>query len=161
MKIECQRRWGQPKLVKPSACKNSNLLGSVKFSWTGGKGPQCKVWLHDDTVYVLHRDWFSSCMPFKDAIKAGIITEKDVRQNKIYNDNFGCVVLRNEAVISFCLPDLSRFILNNRFALVQELAAMLEVNWAGLEGLHRWEDFFMDILKLLMSGEEYNRCNYQ
>jgi hypothetical protein len=149
MKIECQRRWGQPRLVKPGVCKNVNLLGSVKFSWTGGKGPQCKVWLHDDTVYVLHRDWFSGSMSYEDAIKAGIITEKDIKQKFIYSDNFGCVVLRNEAVISFCLPDLSQFMLNSRFALVQEFADMLKVNWTALEGLHRWEDFFMDILKLL------------
>lgn len=152
MKIECQRYWGQPKLVKPKVCNNKNLLGCVKFSWTGGKGAKCKVWVYDNTVYVLHRDWFSSSMSYDEALKKEIINQKQIKQKFAYNDNFGCVVLRSEAVISFDLHDLTKFILDNRFSLVQEFAAMLEVNWTSLEGLHRWEDFFEDLLDLLKSS---------
>ena len=151
MKIECARRWGQPKLIKPKACNNKNLLGSVPFGWGESRPPKCKVWGSNDTVYVLHRDWFSQSISWEEAISRGIIEPEQYREKFIYKNNYGGVILRNEAVISFPVPDLTAFVLNTRFKLVQDFASMLGVDWVDLYALHHWEDFFMEILRLLQS----------
>jgi len=153
MKIECSRKWGQPKLGKPKECSKANLLGSVAFSWTGCTGPKCKVWKSGNIIYVLHRDWFSPSISYEKAIELGIISPSQYRQKFVYKDNFGGVVLRNEAVISFAIPDVRNFILDSRFQLMQEFAEMLGVNWTALDALHRWEDFFEEILRLIIKME--------
>jgi hypothetical protein len=90
-------------------------------------------------IYVLHRDWFSEGISYDEAKRRGLVGE---RKNKfIYNDNFGGVILRNEAVISFGVP-------NNVQNLMEQLARLLGEEWYQLHNLHRWEDFFGDILKL-------------
>jgi hypothetical protein len=156
MKIECMRRYGQPKLEKPKECSNKNLIGSVRFSF-GEKAVQCKVWRCVDTIYVLHRDWFSDCISFEEAERRGMNVKH--RKKFIYDDNFGGVILRNEAVISFSLPDISRFILDNRFELVKKFSAMIGVEWFDLHCLHRWEDFFEEILKLIKTNGEDSHDN--
>jgi len=159
MKIECSRRWGQPKLTKPKECNNKNLLGSVPFSWGEGKKPKCKVWKSDDTIYVLHRDWFSQSISWEEAISREIIKPEQYREKFVYKNNYGGVVLRNEAIISFKMPDLTEFILNVRFKLVQEFASMMGEVWTDLYALHRWEDFFEEILRLLKSDKEKTKEN--
>ena len=154
MKIECSRCFGQPKLNKPKECNNINLLGSITFNWGFRKGVKCKVWKSGETVYVLQRDWFSPCISFEEAISHGIIKPEQHRKKFIYNDNFGGVILRSEAVISFQMPDLTAFILDTRFDLVKEFALMLGEDWTDLSDLYRWEDFFEDILKLLISTQK-------
>ena len=151
MKIECARHWGQPKLVKPKACNNKNLLSFVSFGWGESRPPKCKVWRSNDTVYVLHRDWFSQSISWEDAISRGIIEPEQYREKFIYKNNYSGVILRNEAVISFPVPDLTTFVLNTRFKLVPDFAFMLGVDWVDLHALHHWEDFFMEILRLLQS----------
>jgi len=152
LKIECRRRWGEPKLKKPKECNNKTLLGSVNFTF-GEKYVKCKVWLCGSTVYVLHRDWFSPSITHEEAYKRGIIDSATRYQKFIYNDNFGGVILRSEAVLSFQLPDMSRFILDNRFALVKEFAEMVHREWFDLPQVCRWEDFFEEILKLVKESE--------
>jgi len=148
MKVECMRYYGQPKLVKPKECNNKNLLGSVRFSF-GKKPVKCKVWLCNNLVYVLHRDWFSDFITFDEAEKRGLI--KPVKNKFVYRDNFGGVLLRNEAVLSFSVPDTKEGLLKNRFLLTKEFSEMLGVNWADLYNLHRWEDFFEEIIELLQA----------
>ena len=158
MKIECSRCWGDPKLNKPKECNNKNLLGSVPFSRGTKPNPKCKVWKSGNTVYVLHRDWFSESISWEEAIEHGIVKPERYHKKFVYSDNFGGVILRNEAVISFQMPDLTAFILDTRFELVQEFALMLETAWFNLYALHRWEDFFEKILKLLQSKQESEMC---
>gem|GEM_PF-1918507 len=147
MKLECVRYFGEPPLKKPKECNNKTLLGSVRYA--GHDKPcKCKLWLSGDTVYVLHRNWFSNTIGFDEAFKLGII-KKTPNSKFVYDDNFGGVILRNEAIFSFKLPDMSRFILDSRFALVKEFADMRGVEWYNLYGIHRWEDFFEEILKLI------------
>lgn len=147
MRVICQRRWGQPKLVKPKECNNKNLLGSVNFAFFG-KGTKCKVWQYENTIYILHRDWFSDCISFDEAAERGII---EPRHGKfIYKDNFGGgVILRNEAVFCFEMPDMTKFILDSRLDLIKQFSTMLGVKWFDLYAIHRWEDFFMEVLTLI------------
>lgn len=144
MKIVCSRNYGEPKLIKPKVCNNQNLIGSVIWNLKC----KCKVWKVENTIYVLHRDWFSNCIDSDNAVKMGII--KPIKNKFVYNDTFSVVVLRNEALLSFEAPDLSKFILDNRFLLIKELAELLGVEWYDIYELCRWEDFFERILKLLM-----------
>ena len=83
MKIECLRCFGQLKLNKPKECNNINLLGSVAFNRGFRKGVKCKVWKSGETVYVLQRDWFSSCISFEEAISHGIIKPEQPRKKFI------------------------------------------------------------------------------
>ena len=103
MKIECMRTYGYPKLVKPKPCCNKNLIGSVKFSRF--KPVQCKVWLFNGTIYVLNRDWFSECISFDLAEQRSIFVNRN--EKFIYRNNFGDVILRNEAVISLYCQTVS------------------------------------------------------
>ena len=138
--VVCERKYGQSKLTKPSACNNANLIGSVDFSF-GEKPVKCKVWKNNNVVYVLHRDWFSDCISFDEAERRGMIDKKQRGSKFIYDDNFGCVVLRNEAMLSFGIP-------NSKSNLVRRFSSLLGVEWYGLHNLCRWEDFFADILEL-------------
>jgi len=147
MKLECVRYFGEPPLKKPKECNNKTLLGSVRYA--GHDKPcKCKIWLVGDTVYVLHRNWFSNSIGFDEAFKLGIV-KKTPNSKFVYEDNFGGVILRNEAIFSFKLPDMQRHFLDNRFDLTKEFADMRGVEWYNLYGIHRWEDFFEKILKLI------------
>jgi hypothetical protein len=153
-KIECSRKYGEPKLKKSTVCKNENLDGTV--FWSDGQTKcACKVWTYADRIYVLHRDWFSKSISIPEALKRGLLTTE--KKKFIYNDNFGGVILRNEAIISFNVPPLDKFILDNCFSLVKEFAEMLGDEWCDLYLLHRWEDFFEAILKLKMN-KEVRKC---
>ena len=136
MKIECARHWGQPKLIKPKACNKKNLLSSVSFGWGEGRPPKCKVWRSNNTIYVLHRDWFSPSVSWEDAISRGIIKPEQYREKFIYKNNYSGVILRNEAVISFPAPDLTAFILDTRFRLCVHAGRGLDgpVRFAPLGG---------------------------
>jgi len=72
LRILQQRSYGQPKLKKPAACKNINLLGSVDFAFE--KSVKCRVWRAGDVVYVLHRDWFSECISYDEAERRGVVS---------------------------------------------------------------------------------------
>lgn len=144
MEVLCSRIWGGAKLKKPKPCNNKNLLGTV--SWINKC--QCKVWVDEDIVYVWHRDWFSRWIPIPEAEKRGLI---DKRKNKfIYNDNFGSVVLRNEAIFSFKIPNLDTPMWILRYQMIQEFASMMDMDYLDL--MHwDWEFFFEQIIELLQT----------
>ena len=91
LEIISSRRYGEPKLEKPKELKGIKQSGGAMF------GPKCKcpVFVIESSMYVKHRDWFSRSISIPEAVNRGIISKQ---KNKfIYNDNFGSVVLRNEA----------------------------------------------------------------
>lgn len=98
MEIICERFYGEPKLKKPKCLNNKTLLGSVDFHKT-----KCKLWKVENEYYLLIRDWFSDFISFDKALKLGIIDKYNGKF--VYNDNFGSVVLRNEAIIKFTRED--------------------------------------------------------
>ena len=96
------RRHIDPKLAKPKELKG--IKPSGKVMWLGDKAT-CQYFIKDNDVYIKHRDYFSPtyCKP------EDIGTPLEYRLNKygikpaknkfIYPDNWGAIVLRNEAWI--------------------------------------------------------------
>lgn len=147
MEIVCERQYGQPKLKKPTFLKPANLLGSVKF----GKA-SCKIWKVGDDYYLLHRDWFSDMMPFVEAVKCGLIKERPKRF--LYNDSWGVVVFRNEALLKFTREDWQTPGISSSTNIVMKLSKMLGLGETGLCG-HSWEYLFEQCIKL--AG--YDECD--
>lgn len=85
------RIYGDPKLRSLKQLHiDAEKIGSITF----GKC-KCPVYKNRYRIYIKHRDWFSESISIDEALEYGIIEKK---KNKfIYNDNFGSVVLRNEA----------------------------------------------------------------
>ena len=98
MEIICERVYGEPKLKKPKFLKNDNLVGSVRFN----EHCKNKLWKVEDTYYMLCRDWFSKSISLEEAKK---VFNRATRNKFVYNDSWGEVVLRNEALISFTRED--------------------------------------------------------
>ena len=146
MEIVCSRVYGEPKLKKPKFLNNKNLIGSAKFSQA-----TCKVWLVEDEVYILHRDWFSSYIGRQEAFEKGLTAS--FSKKFVYNDNFGSLVLRNEAIIKFKKPDLNKFIIDNRNSLIEELAEMRKIDIVDLSN-YEWEYLFEQVLDLLEEHEQ-------
>lgn len=128
--IHSRRRWGEPKLVKPQALKNNKKSFSV--DWIP-KRCRCSCFILENDVYVLHRD-FGSINVYGSAYKG--------KSKFIYNDNFGCVVLRGEAWL--VLKDLVLDIQNEVFEvkIFQSLAEQI----SGSLGSFEWERFFERII---------------
>lgn len=154
-KIECERFYGQPKLIKTKDCNNKNKIGSVDFI------PQkCKstLWVNEkERVFVLHRDWFSVAISRDEAIERNLLS-KPAREKFIYRDNWGSVVLRNEAVFSFDFPDLEIFPPKNTAHLTECFFAHLKNSGRTDEDVWpsvfmEWERYFERILRCLTGTE--------
>lgn len=91
IEIIAERKWGEPPLKKPKALNGVKQLGSVPF----GSKCKCPVYVTRTDIYLKHRDFFSPCISLQRAKEHGIIDNWN--HKFIYNDNFGGVVLRNEA----------------------------------------------------------------
>lgn len=95
------RTYGQPKLKKPKELEGVALVFSVDYV---PRKCRCQIFIHDDDVWVKHRDYFSSCfkMPMEDLgmpLEALLIKHFNVHKSKkrVYSDAWGSVVLRQEA----------------------------------------------------------------
>lgn len=87
------RYYGDPKLQKPKELKGIKEAFSVDYI---PKKCKCKVYIVGDDVWIHHRDFFSQTIYDHNV---------EFRKKFIYNDTFGCIVLRNEAYIhikDFC-----------------------------------------------------------
>lgn len=102
--IYSYRLYGQPKLAKPKELKG------IKQSFTAQWNPkcQCQCFIKDNDLWIKHRDFFSSShKPQKEDIGSPLSyrMKKYFGQSKsekfIYADNWGSIVLRNEAWIVF------------------------------------------------------------
>jgi hypothetical protein len=142
MKILKQRVYGQPKLDKPTMCNNKNLIGTIKFN----KSCTCKVWKDDSTYIILHRDWFSESISIDEAIARGLQGNK--RNNFVYNDNWGCVVLRNEALMEITADDLLHTnYINLSSELLRRFEKIIGVEAYSLER-YEWCNFFEQFARL-------------
>lgn len=83
--IYSQRKYGEPKLQKPKELKN--IKQSFSVDWIPKKC-KCKCFITGKDLYILHRD-FGSTEIYN--------SNYEFRKKFIYNDTFGCVVLRGEA----------------------------------------------------------------
>ena len=99
MEVICKRFYGEPKLKLPDFCNKGNFIKGIPFN----KHCTNKLWKHKNNYYILFRDWFSSFISFDKAIELGIIEKRKMKF--CYDDNFGSVVLRNEALVKFNRDD--------------------------------------------------------
>lgn len=141
MKIEilCSRTYAEPKLTKPKQLKRVGPIGVIKFSKAS-----CQVFELDDVVYIKHRDWFSPSISIPEAVALGVI---DKRKSKfIYNDNFGSIVLRNEAWLAI-RGDLTGFKPLVARELVRETERVLGLPEYDLE-YYDWVHFYEQLIDL-------------
>ena len=106
MELICERRYGEPKLIKPKCCNNKTLLGNVPFIYAKRRvACNNKLYKDNNTYYLLVRDWFSQSITRKEAVELGLL--KELKQKFCYDDGeqASTVVLRNEAIISFTRAD--------------------------------------------------------
>lgn len=104
IEIISKRVYGEAKLKKPKELDGIKEIGSVNF---GAGKCKCPVFATETHIYVKHRDFFSPFISLQKAKELGML--KTIKKKFIYNDNFGSVVLRNEAWIRF-----PRWLLNGR-----------------------------------------------
>ncbi len=145
MELICCRDWGQPKLVKPKFCNNKTLLGTVNFI----ANCKCKVWCYNNEYYILHRDWFSRFISYDEAVAHGLVKQYNCKF--IYNDNFGGVVLRNEAIIKFAREDWYYPTPSMSTNMCLSLEKMLDEKPYSLAN-NVWESFFERCLQLITSN---------
>lgn len=131
--IPYMRFYGEPKLTKPKELKGIKQLTSIDFIPNKCK---CKIFVKDNDVWILHRDFFSE-----------VVSEHDYKFRKkfIYNDTFGCVVLRNEAYI--CIENLMNHTNNRKIVscILRQLEQILHFNEYELEP-SEWERFFEKVV---------------
>lgn len=136
VKIISKRKYGEPRLQKPKELKG------IKQSFSVNWNPKCKCqcYVKDNNLYIKHRDFGSIDI-------YGLTLEQkkkmiNINQKFIYNDNFGCVVLRGEAWI--LLEDFIIDIKNNVFPpkLFYNLAEQI----TGDIGNCEWERFFEKVI---------------
>lgn len=128
--IHSKRVWGQPKLLKPKELKG--IKQSFSVDWIPKKCV-CKCFILNNDFYIQHRDFGSINIHNHN---------HEFRRKFIYNDTFGCVVLRGEAWIK-----IENFIIdirNNIFPpkLFENLAEQI----SGEIGDCEWERFFEKII---------------
>lgn len=139
MKIISERSWGDPKLPKPKILKGIKQSGSAQF----GKC-KCPVFFTEEKVYVKHRDWFSASIPIPEAERLGIIDK--IKNKFIYNDNFGSVVLRDEAWLEID-RDFGNFEPDEVNTLIYKLSVVTGYEYWDLAH-YTWVKFFEDIYRL-------------
>lgn len=107
--IISQRKWGEPKLKKPE-----EINGKPNFSITYSNIEQgkckCPVYIIDNDMYILHRDWHSNSMNvynYNSKYNQNISLSK----KRLYDDGIKRVILRDEAWIK--LTDISECKLND------------------------------------------------
>lgn len=147
MQIIRSRVYGEPKLKKPKFCNNKNLLGVV--TWSSCGKCKCKLWKHRDKYYLLHKDWFSSSVSKERAKELGII--ESYNGKFIYNDNYGGVILRNEALIEFSRKDWVSPTPSMTTNLCLATGKMLgQQPWTFVE--YSWEHVYEQCLNLITSN---------
>ncbi len=138
--ISSSRQYAQPKLKKPKELKGVKQSFSVDWIY---KKCRCSCFINGNDLWIKHRDFNSID-----------VYELENKKNKkfIYNDNFGCIVLRGEAWI--LLRDFVLDIENNVFthSLVWSLAEQI----TGEVGCGEWERFFE---KVIMEYGRYSKEN--
>lgn len=93
------REYGEPKLKKPVELRGVKQLLSVPYQKC-----RCQVFVHEDDVWIKHRDYFSPSMetaPEDSGAPLSYLADKYLDETKkkkfIYDDGWGSIVLRQEA----------------------------------------------------------------
>lgn len=134
-----ERSFLEPRLTKPEQLKGLSPIGTIKFSRAS-----CQVFELGNTTYIKHRDWFSRSISIPEAVKAGLIDK--IKKKFIYNDNFGSIVLRNEAWLAI-QGDLTGFKPSVACELVRETERLVGLPEFDLE-YYDWIYFYEQLVDL-------------
>lgn len=149
-----KRHYGEPKLSKPKELSGIKQSFSVDFIH---KKCACQCFIKDNDLWIKHRDYFSStyCKPEDIGAPLSYRMKKYFGEQKkekfIYSDNWGSIVLRNEAWL--CFRNIKPIILRNKNAHKVMLDLMVHndenmyKNKDHSEILMEWERFFERIVK--------------
>ena len=152
------RKYGEPKLEKPKELKGIKVVGSVEFI-KDKCNPQ--YFIKDNDVYVKHTDYFSPmyCRPEDIGMPLSYRCEKygikPKKEKFVYNDNWGAIVLRQEAWIKisgllFLLEEL-----NYSEAAKEIVKEMAKCHKCRAEDIDlEWERFFEKLCKEIKHVEE-------
>lgn len=83
-----------------------------------------------EDFYLLHRDWFSDMLPYDEAMKRGLIGERP--KKFVYNDNYGCIIFRNEVLLKFNREDWQMPGISASTNIVMKLAKILGLDETDL-----------------------------
>lgn len=146
--VYSRRVYGQPKLAKPSELKGVKPIGSATFI---PKRCSPQVFVKDGDVWIKHTDFFSEMWrpPLDDIGKSqDYYLNKYFNQHRTkkftYSDNWGAIVLRNEAWL--CIKNMVGAM---EYMSEREVAREL-CRQMGLEEPWRdWEDFYVNVYRLV------------
>lgn len=133
IKIYSQRRYGEPKLKKPKELHGIKQAFGVDWY---PKKCKCSCFIKGKDIWVKHRDFNSIDVYWlKKNLKC--------RRGFVFNDNFGCLVLRGEAwlIIENLITDIE----NKVFP--PKICASLAEQITGDIGAFHWERFFERIIR--------------
>lgn len=103
------RKYGEPKLPKPSGLKGINKTLSIDYI---PKKARCQIFIKDNDIWIKHVDYFSPSLkvepedigsPLK-VLCEKYIVDSNRKAKFIYDDSWGDIVLKNEAWI--CIENL-------------------------------------------------------
>ena len=92
IRVLVQRKYAEGKITKPKILKGRKPDTTIEFIPKKCTIPVYKTF---GGVIIHHKDFFSSSISIPDAVEKKLISPR--KKKFIYNDNFGSVVLRNEA----------------------------------------------------------------
>lgn len=146
VEVVSRRVYGQQKLKKPSLLSGVSSAFSVDF--IAGKC-RCQCFIHGDDVYVKHRDFGST------EVYGGMYEEHPSHRRKfIYNDSYGCIVLRGEAWLRLC-GVIEDIMAGHRHP---QIANALVVSLFGEPSFGDWYRFFETVAMETIKLKENLRC---
>ena len=159
-----KRYYGEPKLSKPKELSKIKQSFSTDFI---SKKCSCQCFIKDNDLWIKHRDYFSSSYCRTEDIGTPLsyrvqkYCNKQKKEKFIYSDNWGNIVLRNEAWL--CFKNIKPVILRNKNAHKVMLDLMIQndenmsKNKNHYEMLMEWERFFEIICKEYRNFIEENK----
>lgn len=138
--IYSSRRYGEPRLPKPPELKGIKQAFSV--DWIPKKC-RCPCYIKEKDLWIKHRDFGSICLYGKDQEEFAEKHNIKFRNRFVYNDNFGCIVLRGEAWL--LIKDLIIDIENEVF--LPKIFRSLAEQLTGEIGVCHWERFFDKVIR--------------
>jgi hypothetical protein len=144
--VVSSRKYGQPKLVKPLELKRIPPVFSVPFL----KNCSCQCFILGDDLWIKHMDWCS---------KEVYNHNHKFRKKFIYNDSFGCVVLRGTAWLK--LENVVEMVrkehqLTSKAAILKAMAETCRVEYEDL-CVGDWERFFDRVILMARNSNTGNQ----
>jgi hypothetical protein len=159
-----KRKYGEPKLSKPTELKNTPQFTSVEYIHNKCT---CPIFINGDDVWIKHKDYFSESFrpPAEDIGKSqNYILKKYFgaeKSNKfIYSDSWGDIVLRNEAWL--CLKNLYKKIkycgeIQSNFEVQKTVNNFYNIKYKAddvIDGVNNMSKFYENLIHTLYQKQD-------